>query len=51
MPARASRRTSSSRRGSARSGTPTMFVNGEQVVGAVPFAQLKAVIDRKLAAK
>ena len=29
-------------------GTPTMFVNGEKVVGAVPFEQLKAVIDRKL---
>jgi protein-disulfide isomerase len=33
------------------SGTPTMFVNGERVVGAVPFEQLKAVIDRKLAAR
>jgi protein-disulfide isomerase len=30
------------------SGTPTMFVNGEKVEGAVPFATLKAVIDRKL---
>jgi len=30
-------------------GTPTMMVNGEQVVGAVPFENLKAVIDRKLA--
>ncbi|WP_242361254.1 thioredoxin domain-containing protein [Anaeromyxobacter sp. SG17] len=30
-------------------GTPTMFVNGERVVGAVPFEQLKAVIDRQLA--
>jgi protein-disulfide isomerase len=29
-------------------GTPTMFVNGEKVEGAVPFATLKAVIDRKL---
>ncbi len=29
--------------------TPTMFVNGEKVEGAVPFATLKAVIDRKLA--
>ncbi len=28
--------------------TPTMFVNGEKVEGAVPFATLKAVIDRKL---
>ncbi|HET9551642.1 MAG TPA: thioredoxin domain-containing protein [Anaeromyxobacteraceae bacterium] len=32
-------------------GTPTMIVNGEQVVGAVPFENLKAVIDRQLAAK
>jgi protein-disulfide isomerase len=31
------------------SGTPTMFVNGEKVEGAVPFTTLKAVIDRKLA--
>jgi protein-disulfide isomerase len=31
-------------------GTPTMFVNGEKVEGAVPFEALKAVIDRKLAA-
>jgi protein-disulfide isomerase len=31
--------------------TPTMFVNGEKVEGAVPFEQLKAVIDRKLAAR
>ncbi len=31
-------------------GTPTMVVNGELVVGAVPFENLKAVIDRKLAA-
>jgi protein-disulfide isomerase len=29
--------------------TPTMFVNGEKVEGAVPFATLKAVVDRKLA--
>ena len=28
--------------------TPTMFVNGEKIEGAVPFATLKAVIDRKL---
>jgi protein-disulfide isomerase len=28
--------------------TPTMFVNGEKVEGAVPFATLKAIIDRKL---
>jgi protein-disulfide isomerase len=32
-------------------GTPTMVINGEKVVGAVPFENLKAVIDRKLAAK
>jgi protein-disulfide isomerase len=31
--------------------TPTMFVNGEKVEGAVPFSTLKAVIDRKLAAR
>jgi len=30
------------------SGIPTFFVNGEQVVGAVPFEQLKATIDRQL---
>jgi protein-disulfide isomerase len=28
--------------------TPTLFVNGERIEGAVPFATLKAVIDRKL---
>jgi protein-disulfide isomerase len=32
-------------------GTPTMFVNGERVVGAVPYDQIKAVVDRKLAAR
>ncbi len=31
-------------------GTPTMVVNGEKVVGAVPFEQLKSVIDAKLVA-
>jgi protein-disulfide isomerase len=31
--------------------TPTMFVNGEKLEGAVPFDSLKAVIDRKLAAR
>jgi protein-disulfide isomerase len=30
-------------------GTPTMFVNGEKVEGAVPFEMIKAVIDRQLA--
>ena len=29
-------------------GTPTFFVNGERVVGAVPFEQMKTVIDRQL---
>jgi protein-disulfide isomerase len=29
-------------------GTPTLFVNGERVVGAVPFDTLKAAIDRQL---
>jgi protein-disulfide isomerase len=29
--------------------TPTMFVNGEKVEGAVPFEMLKGVIDRSLA--
>jgi protein-disulfide isomerase len=32
-------------------GTPTMVVNGEKVVGAVPFENLKAAIDRALAKK
>ncbi len=32
-------------------GTPTLFVNGEKLEGAVPFATLKGVIDRKLQAK
>jgi protein-disulfide isomerase len=32
-------------------GTPTLVVNGEKVVGAVPFENLKAVIDRQLARK
>ena len=30
-------------------GTPTMFINGERVVGARPLEQLKPVIDRALA--
>jgi protein-disulfide isomerase len=32
-------------------GTPTMFVNGEMVVGAVPFEMLKPKIDAALAAR
>jgi protein-disulfide isomerase len=32
-------------------GTPTMFVNGERVVGAVQFDALKPIIDRQLARK
>jgi protein-disulfide isomerase len=32
-------------------GTPTLFVNGERIVGAVPFEEIKAVIDRKLGGK
>ncbi len=31
--------------------TPTMFVNGEKIEGAVPLQMIKAVIDRKLQAK
>ncbi len=31
-------------------GTPTMFVNGEKVEGAVPYPMLKAAIDRQLQA-
>ncbi len=30
-------------------GTPTFFINGEKVVGAVPFEQLKQIIDREIA--
>ena len=29
-------------------GTPTFFINGEKVVGAQPYASIKAVIDKKL---
>jgi protein-disulfide isomerase len=46
-------RVSEDERMAARAGiqaTPTMLVNGEKVEGAVPFAQLKAAIDRKLSA-
>ncbi len=32
-------------------GTPTMIVNGELLVGAVPFETVKGVVDRKLAAR
>ncbi len=32
-------------------GTPTFFVNGKSVVGAVPFDQFKTTIDAELAAK
>ncbi len=32
-------------------GTPTLFVNGEKIVGAVPYEQIKAVIDQKLQKK
>ncbi|MGC4001005.1 MAG: thioredoxin domain-containing protein [Anaeromyxobacter sp.] len=31
-------------------GTPTVFINGEKVVGAQPFAKYQSVIDRQLAA-
>jgi protein-disulfide isomerase len=31
-------------------GTPTFFINGVMVVGAVPYSQLASVIDRELAA-
>ncbi|MDP2648042.1 MAG: DsbA family protein [Candidatus Yanofskybacteria bacterium] len=29
-------------------GTPTFFINGQRLVGALPFAQFKQVIDREL---
>ncbi len=32
-------------------GTPTFFINGERVVGALPFAAFKQIIDAQLAAK
>jgi protein-disulfide isomerase len=32
------------------SGTPTLLVGDEVVKGAVPYAQLKAVVERKLRA-
>lgn len=31
------------------SGTPTMFINGEMIVGAQPYESFKAVIDKQLA--
>ena len=31
------------------SGTPTFYINGQQLVGALPFASFKAVIDTELA--
>ena len=32
-------------------GTPTTFINGKPIVGAVPYAQVKAAIDAALAGK
>ena len=29
-------------------GAPTSFINGERVLGAVPFEQLKTIVDRQL---
>ena len=29
-------------------GTPTMFINGEMVIGALPIEAFQEVIDRKL---
>ena len=37
-------------RGAGVSGTPTVFVNGKPITGAVPFAQFKTAIDEALAA-
>ena len=31
-------------------GTPTFFINGVAVVGAVPYSELQSVIDEELAA-
>lgn len=33
------------------SGTPTFFINGQQLVGAQPYASFKALIDQELAKK
>jgi protein-disulfide isomerase len=30
-------------------GTPTFFINGREIVGAVPFAQFKTIIDEEIA--
>jgi len=37
-------------RAGARIGTPTFFINGKMVQGALPFEQFKAAIDAALAA-
>jgi len=29
-------------------GAPTSFINGKRVLGAVPFEQLKTIVDRQL---
>src|SRR5205807_3560195 len=31
-------------------GTPTLFINGHRLVGAVPYAQIKPLIDQQLQA-
>jgi protein-disulfide isomerase len=31
-------------------GTPTFFINGVPIVGAVPYSDLQSLIDRELAA-
>lgn len=33
---------------SGASGTPTFYINGQQLVGAQPFASFKAIIDQEL---
>ncbi len=35
--------------GFAATGTPTFFINGRRVVGAVPFETMKAIIDEEIA--
>jgi protein-disulfide isomerase len=32
-------------------GTPTLFINGQSIVGAQPYSAIKAIIDQKLAEK